>query len=161
MASGAKRETLHLPGGCPAATTPATPAPARAARMALYPQIKFEHLCVDMINAVLGTELEPGPVILSAQAHYHIATDHAGDYALCKAALADALASPTFIGQGPKADNFELLRRINHPDGEVVLVAVSLAMDDDGAYRVRSAYLIPQFSVEARRQAGRLKAPPR
>jgi hypothetical protein len=129
--------------------------------MPSYPQRRFASLCVEAVNAVLGTELEPGPVILSAQAHYHIATDHAADYAACMAALADALISPTFIGQGPKAGNFEMVRRINHPEGKAVLVAVSLTVDDDGAYRVRSCYLIPQRTVDARRQAGRLKAPPR
>jgi hypothetical protein len=125
-----------------------------------YPKLKFDHLCVDMINAVLGTELEPGPVILSTQAHRHIATDHAEDYAACLAALADALAFPTFIGQGPRADNFEVVRRINHLEGKAVLVAVSLTVDDDGAYRVRSSYLIPQWKVDDRRRAGHLKTPP-
>jgi hypothetical protein len=132
----------------------------QSARMPLYPKIEFDKLCIDLINAVLGTELEPGLVILSTQAHRHIAEDHAADYALCIAALADALIAPTFIGQGPKADNFEVVRRINHPEGAAVLVAVGLTVDDDGAYRIRSSYLISERKVDERRRAGRLKAPP-
>jgi len=45
-------------------------------------------------------------------------------------------------GQAPRrTNNFETLRRINHPDGKVVLVAIGLEMDDAGANRVRSCYL--------------------
>ena len=128
--------------------------------MPRYPKLEFDQLCVDLINAVLGTELEPGPVILSTRAHYHIATDHPDDYAACLAALADALTAPTFIGQGPNADNFEMVRRITHPEGKAVLVAIGLTVDDDGTYRIRSSYLISESKVDARRRSGHLKPPP-
>jgi hypothetical protein len=114
-----------------------------------------------MINAVLGTELEPGNVRLSEQAHRHMAEDHPDDYAVCFPVLATAIATPTFIGQAPRrTNNFEMLRRINHPDGKVVLVAIGLEMDDAGAYRVRSCYLVGGEQVDQRRRSGRLKSPP-
>src|SRR5690348_3977020 len=79
-----------------------------------YPARDLGPLPVDLINAVLGTELEPGRVLLSAQAHKHMAEDHPTDYPACIAALSTAIAEPTFIGQAPGISrNFELIRRLN------------------------------------------------
>jgi len=129
-------------------------------RPTLYPAIDLGPLPVEAINAVLGTELEPGHVRLSEQAHRHIAEDHSDDYAVCFPALAATIAAPSFIGQAPRrTGNFEMLRRINHPDGKLVLVAVGLAVDDAGDYRVRSCYLVAGEQVDQRRRAGRLKPP--
>src|ERR1700722_5384157 len=109
----------------------------------LYPAVDLGPLPDAAINAVLGTELEPGRVRLSARAHRHIAEDHPDDYGVCFPALAEAVAAPSFIGQAPRrTGNFEMLRRINHPDGKLVLVAVGLEIDDAGDYRVRSCYLV-------------------
>lgn len=99
---------------------------------------------------------------VSAAAHRHMAEDHPDDYATCWAALALAVAEPSFIGQAPrKTGNFEMLRRVRHPDGKVVLVAIGLEPDDRGDYRVRSCYLVSAETVEKRRQEGRLVAPRR
>jgi len=126
-----------------------------------YPAVDLGPLPIEAINAVLGTELEPGIVRLSARAHEHMAVDHPEDYAICIAALPLAVSTPTFIGQAPRhSRNFEMLRRINHPDGKVVLVAIGLEVDEEGAYRVRSCYLVSQEMVDGRRQQGRLKPPP-
>lgn len=71
------------------------------------------------------------------------------------------LRIPAAVGQAPKrTGNFEMLRRVNHPDGKVVLVAIGLETDPAGEYRVRSAYLVSAQTVDERRRAGRLKAPP-
>ncbi len=117
---------------------------------------------MDLINAVLGTELDPGHARLSSTAHRHIAEDHAADYPVIIAALeADAISAPTFIGQDPShAGNFVLVKRIGLPDERAVLVAIGLEMAPGGTYSVRSSYLIPQRTIDARRQAGRLKIPP-
>jgi hypothetical protein len=66
-----------------------------------YPAVDLGQLPVGIINAVLGTELEPGRVRLSEQAHRHMAEDHPDDYAVCFPVLAAAIATPTFIGQAP------------------------------------------------------------
>jgi hypothetical protein len=126
--------------------------PAFAAR-------NFGPLPVDLINAILGTELEPGNARLSAKAHEHMATDHPADYPIWIEVLAQAIAAPTFIGQAPgHSRNFEMIRRIGLPDGRAVLVAIGLEPDARGDYRVRSCYLIEPAKVESRRQQGRLKA---
>jgi hypothetical protein len=131
------------------------------ARFAQYPAIDLGPLCVDAINTVLATVLEPGHVWLSSRAHVHMATDHPEDYAICFAALSLVITSPTLIGHAPKrTTNFELYRRVNHPDGKVVLAAVSLEVDGDGHYRMRTSYLVSAEVVNDRRIAGRLKPPP-
>jgi hypothetical protein len=100
-------------------------------------------------------------VRLSATAHRHIAKDHPDDYPVCFPALAATIAEPSFIGQAPRrTGNFEMLRRIRHPNGKLVLVAVGLEMDAAGDYRVRSCYLVSAEQVDQRRRDGRLKPPP-
>jgi hypothetical protein len=123
-----------------------------------YPAIDLGPLPVDLINAALGTELEPGHARLSRTAHRHIATDHPADYPVCIAELAAAIARPTFIGQAPgHSRNFEMIRRISRPDGSVVLVAIGLQPDEHGDYSVRTCYLLEAGKVEARRRQGRLR----
>lgn len=129
-----------------------------------FPPIDLGPLPVDLINAALGTELEPGRVRLSVTAHRHIAQDHPADYATCLAALPVAVAAPSFIGQAPgHTHNFEMVRRIARLDGRAVLVALAISQDEVGDYRVRSCYLISAEVIDQRRQAGRLiaaKLPP-
>jgi hypothetical protein len=118
-------------------------------------------LPVDLINTVLGTELEPGNARLSSRAHSHIAIGHPNDYAICIAALDQAISAPTFVGQDPKqADNFVLVKRDSLPDGKAVLVAIGLKISAEGLYSVRSSYLISQKTIDERRSSGRLKIPP-
>ena len=82
----------------------------------LYPAIDLGPLAVDAINAVLGTELNPGLVYLSERAHQHMAEDHPEDYPLCFPYLRLAISTPSCIGQAPKrTGNFEILRRVNDP----------------------------------------------
>ena len=63
-----------------------------------YPAVALGELAVAIVNAVLGTELEAGPVRLSEAAHRHMAEDHPRDYLDCIAALPQAIATPTFVG---------------------------------------------------------------
>ncbi len=131
------------------------------ARSPKYPALDLGPLCVDAINAVLGTELEPGHVWLSEKAHEHIATDHPADYPICFSALTLAITTPTLIGHAPKRTaNFELYRRVNHPDGKVMMAAIGLIVHSDGSYRMRSSYLVSGEVVNNRRLTGRLKPPP-
>ena len=125
------------------------------------PPIDLGALPVDVINTALGTELEPGRARLSAAAHSHMATDHPADYPACLAALPDAVAAPSFIGQAPgHTRNFEMVRRVGRPDGQAVLVAIAIDVDEAGEYRVRSCYLISAETVDQRRRARRLIAVP-
>ena len=126
-----------------------------------YPSVALGPPPVDAVNATLGTELVPGSVRLSPKAHRHMAEDHAEDYAVCFGALRIAIAAPTSIGQAPgHTRNFELIRRIARSDGKAVLVAVSLDLDGQGEYAVRSCYPIAARVVDERRERGRLRPPP-
>lgn len=123
-----------------------------------YPALDLGPLPVDTINRALGTEMELGNARLSRTAHRHMAKDHPNDYPACIAALRDAVAAPTFVGQAPdQPRNFEMIRRIGRSDGRVVLVAISLEQDAAGTYAVRSCYLLEPEKVDARRRDGRLK----
>ena len=126
-----------------------------------YRAIPLGPLPVDVINRALGTELEPGHVRLSAAAHQHMAEKHPADYAACIAALASAIASPTFAGQAPNyTRNFEIVKRVPRPDRKAVLVAIGIERDGAGEYRVRSCYLVEPEKVETRRGNGTLRQVP-
>lgn len=66
-----------------------------------YAQLLLGPLPVDLINATLGVDLEPGDAIITARAHRHIAQDHAEDYAAVMAYIRVLIAAPTYIGQSP------------------------------------------------------------
>lgn len=132
-----------------------------ARRPVQYPALDLGLLAVDAVNAVLGTELEPGHVWLSETAHAHMAIDHPDDYATCFAALTLVVSAPTLIGEAPKKTrNFELHRRVNHPDGKVVMAAISLEANAHGNYQMRTSYLVAGEVVDNRRLANRLRPPP-
>ncbi len=115
-------------------------------------------LPTDLINRVLGTELEPGEVHMSGIAHRHAAETHPNDYPLCAPLLGRAIASPTYVGQAPHhARNIELVRRFPGDPGGALLLAVGIERDDRGRYRVRSFYLIGEDDVERRRRKGYLR----
>jgi len=126
-----------------------------------YPVLNLGPLPVDQINIAIGTELEPGDARLSRAAHRHMAEDHPADYPVCIASLPTAIPSPTYIGQDPShAGNFVLVKRVGLLDGRAVLVAIGLERGRAGIYTIRTSYLIPQRTIDARRLAGRLKIAP-
>lgn len=126
--------------------------------------LRLGPLDVQLINRTLQTDLEPGELYLSRQAHWHIAKDHPDDYALCMAALRRVGHSPGLIGQAPEhSDNFELVIRFRSTQqkGGYVLIAVGLERDQSGLYRVKTAYRVPERTITSRRAAGRLYLPVR
>ena len=110
------------------------------------------------MNSALGTELDPGEVLVSPGAHRHIALDHPADYPFIMAVLPEIVASPLYIGQDPKhGENFYVVRPM--PAGAPnphALVSIGLEPDGAGSYRVKTAYTISQETVTARRAARRL-----
>jgi hypothetical protein len=114
-------------------------------------------LPVDLINDILGTELEHGDLFCSKAAHEHIAIDHAEDYDLIKANLIECVTNPTYVGQEPKhARNFNLVKRV---EGLAVLIAIGLERHEEhGTYNLRSAYCIKAETIELRRQKGYLQS---
>lgn len=130
-----------------------------------FAPIDLPELPVDSINRVLGTELDPGKGYLSPQAHRHVVEEHPADYPVCLANLESAIADPTFVGQAPNhSENFEMIRRLPSAGAgqrASMLVAVSLARDALGRYRVRSMYLIDEAELERKRQKGTVKPVPK
>lgn len=119
-------------------------------------------LNVDIVNDTLDTELEPGDLYLSREAHWHIACDHTADYDACIAALHRIGNAPSLLGQAPKhGRNFEMIARFRSADParSYVLIAVGLERDERGSYRVKSAYSLAEHEVTKRRMKGHLKAP--
>ena len=120
-------------------------------------------LNIELVNRTLGTELAPGGLYLSRQAHWHIAKDHAEDYDACMKALKIAGERPGLIGQSPKhRDGFEIVVRFRSALSDstrYTLIAISLERDNRGNYRVKSSYSLKEQVVERRRQNGHLKLP--
>ena len=126
-----------------------------------FPALDFGPLPAERVNAVLGTELEEGPVHMSGLAHRHAARDHPDDYADYFRHVATVIADPTFIGQAPKhRENFEMIRRIPGGDGRALLIAVGVEMDEQGRYRVKSVYSITSAELERKRAKGTVKLAP-
>lgn len=123
-----------------------------------YKAFKVGPLPAAQINAALGLSLGDGDVWVSAQAHRHLAEDHPDDYPHIVAALATIVTGPLYAGQDPKhTKNFYLVRALSasapNPFG---LVAIGIQPNGYGGYNVRTAYTIPQATVDARRLANRL-----
>jgi hypothetical protein len=126
-----------------------------------YVQILLGPLPVELINATLGVDLEPGEAILTARAHKHIAQDHAKDYAAVMTYLQVVIAKPTYVGQSPKhAGAFELVRRVIVPgQEEIILAAINLTLNEHGNYNVHSAYSLKEDQVTRRIQCKHLCHP--
>lgn len=117
-------------------------------------------LPADLINAALGTELDPADVWVSKAAHQHIALDHPNDYEAVKANLIEIIRSPTWAGQDPKhGENFYLVRRVQPATGAAaLLIAIRLELSFHGTYNVRTAYAISEEDILNRRLRGSLHA---
>lgn len=117
-------------------------------------------LPADVINAALGTELEPSDVWVSKAAHQHIALDHPADYDAVKANIIEIIRSPTWAGQDPKhGRNFYLVRRVLREGGlEPLLISIGLEPSAHGTYNVRTGYSISEADILTRRLRGSLHA---
>jgi len=117
-------------------------------------------LPAELINKVLGTELDVADVWVSKACHAHIADDHQDDYRVIMGNLIEILRSPTYAGQDAhNANGFYLVKRVDAPTSgrEFALVAIGLEMSSHGTYNVKSAYTIKQQDVDSRRLRGALK----
>jgi hypothetical protein len=126
-----------------------------------YAQILLGPLPVELINATIGTELEPGGAILTSRAHRHIARDHAEDYAVVMAYIRVLIAAPTYIGQSPHhGEGFEMVRRVIVPgETEIILAGINLTRNEFGNYNVHSAYRLTEEKVTGRIHRGHLLFP--
>lgn len=124
------------------------------------PRIVDLPLCpmpVEVINATIETELEPGNVMLGRGAQVHALSRHPDEYPLCLPHVASVVASPLYIGDDFRnAGSIELIGRVPAL-GSFMLVAVTVERDAAGYYNVCSFYPISEKKIQPRRERGFLK----
>jgi hypothetical protein len=120
------------------------------------PELVLGPLPADTINKTVGTELEPGDVVLSRAAQAHAARRHPVEYPLCLPHLATVVGDPLYIGDDLKNSGIELIGRIQTV-GSFVLVAVTMTRDKRGRYNVCSFYPVSREKIENRRKRGFVK----
>jgi len=111
---------------------------------------------VAQINKTIGTELDPGEVVLSRAAQAHAARRHPADYPTLLPHLDEIVADPMYIGDDHKNSGIELVGR---PVGTRawMLIAVTLEKDKHGRYNVVSFYPVSEGKIQSRRERGFLK----
>jgi len=99
--------------------------------------------------------LPAGPVQFSIAAQKHALGNHPDAFHVCEPFLAETVASPTYVGQGPEHKNkgFELVLSVKQKS-LLVLVAIHLKPMKDGTYIVKSAYPINSGTLERRLRKG-------
>lgn len=115
------------------------------------------HLCpmpVEVINATLETELEPGGVMLGRGAQAHALKRHPDEYPLCLPHVASVVANPLYIGDDFNNEgSIELIGRVPALGG-FMLVAVTVTKDQEGFYNVCSFYPVGEKKIQSRRERG-------
>lgn len=108
----------------------------------------------DRVSAVLGVVMAEGIVHYSAQAQMHSYERHPDTFHLCEPFLAMAVASPTYIGQGPKYKDIAFEHVFRAPGELNVLVAIMLRTCNYGLYRIQSVYPIDLPNIMRRVRKG-------
>lgn len=112
---------------------------------------------IEVINATLELELEPGGVLLSRSAQVHALSRHPDEYPLCFPHVASVIANPLYIGDDfNNGGSIELIGRVPAL-GSFMLVAVTVTLDGNGLYNVCSFYPIGEKKIQARRARGFLR----
>ena len=120
------------------------------------PELLLGALPVESINKTIGTELEPGQVVLSRAGQAHAARRHPNEYPILLPFLNEIIADPMYIGDDRKNSGIELVGRVNGANSWA-LVAVTLEPDKKGRYHIASFYPVSDGKVQSRRQRGFLK----
>ncbi len=114
-------------------------------------------LPTDLINRVLKTELEPGPVVFNTNHQVHVNRRRPAEYARLLPHIAGIVANPMYIGDDHlNPDGFEMIGRVQVL-AEWVLVAVKLEPDEAGAYQLATFYPLSDAKIRARRNKGFLR----
>lgn len=129
---------------------------SRPSKPKLVPYL-FGPLPVEGINAALKLELDPGDVVMSIRAQKHAQNRHPVDYARCFPHVASIVTGPLYVRDDFKnSDKIEMVgKAAGLPDW--LLVAVEIAVDEEGRYNVTSFYPISEQKIENRKQSGHLK----
>lgn len=114
-------------------------------------------LPIDLVNATLELDLEPGPVLLSRGAQKHALSSHPVEYPICLPHVAAVVAEPLYIGDDLRnPGRIELIGRVP-AIGAFLLVAVTIERDIAGRYNVCSFYPISDKKIQPRRERGFLR----
>ena len=113
-------------------------------------------LPAELVNRILQCALPPGTVHFSAANQDHAFGRHGDEFLACLPHVAAAIIAPHYIGQSPlHLDGFEMVREA--PDISIhILVAMTMAFDDQGRYAVQSVYQIGRSTVQRRLGTGHL-----
>jgi hypothetical protein len=113
-------------------------------------------LRVDLIEATLGIEVEPGPVVFTVSNQKHSATRHPDDFGRCLPHIGSVIANPTYLRDDFKnGGKIELIARVTALRSGL-LIAVEIEPDELGRYRISSMYPVSQKKIDNRREAGTL-----
>lgn len=113
-------------------------------------------LPTDVIEATLGIEVEPGPVVFTVSNQKHARARHPDDFGRCLPHIGAVIANPMFLRDDYKnAGKIELISRVPAL-GSGLLVAIEIEPDAQGRYRVASMYPVSQKKIDGRREAGTL-----
>lgn len=113
-------------------------------------ELRLGPLPVDLINAALGLELEPGEVIFSVPAQMHARRNHFDDFPKCLPHTGAVVSAPSFVGDDFKnSRSIELISRISVLKTGL-LVAICIEIESNGVYNVCSLYPIAETKIAGR-----------
>lgn len=124
------------------------------------PTLNIGPLPAERINKALGTELLAGDVLVTSACQIHAARRHPDDYPVILPHIAEVVREPLYVGDDFRnAGKIELIGRVaGWP--RFALVAVSVRLNEAGAYEVASFYFVSAAKIEARKAAGYLRIMP-
>jgi len=118
--------------------------------------LQFGPFPVEIVEATLSIEAEPGPVVFTVSNQKHALKSHPNDFARCLPYVGSVIANPMYLRDDVRnAGKIELISRVPAL-GSGLLVAVEVQQDEQGRYRVASMYPVSQKKIDNRRQAGTL-----
>ena len=129
-------------------------------RSTKMPDIIVGQLPVEKLNRALGLELEAGVLVLTGNAQVHAARRHPAEYSNTLPHLTAALDNAAYAGDDLKnPDSIEIIGRVQS-QGTWILIAVRVALANQGQYQIASFYRISDEKIQKRKAKGYLKILP-
>ncbi len=108
----------------------------------------------------MGTDLEPGLLVVPIGMDVHVSRKRPGEYARLVPHLGAVTADPLYVGDDFKNDGIEIIGSAPGSGGEFILIAICLTLDEGGNYQVRTFYSITDEKIQQRRRKGVLNVLP-
>lgn len=111
-------------------------------------------LPVNILNKVLGLELEEGSVVVTGATQKHAQKRHPNEYDILLPHLASIIRNPLYVGDDFK--NQGKIEIIGKPKGlaQFALIALSIRRDQHGHYHVVSFYPVSAMKITNRKEKG-------